>query len=367
MGNELGAIASAMVDQGNEYVANDLMTLIQLDSMANLRISAQNFLNAYNYIEEINKAVKTAYLSQRTKFKNQTKNFNKKDFKKSDVYKVFQTQRADIYNQLQEDAVYEFFRQMLIFEQQIQLFLGKKVSTIYVYQGAAGKTQLYELNGDVRDIFQIGYSSQNKLTGSYKRNLDLNAVGKLINYQEQGYNSKGLDITHSEVLARGRYSKQKLNLKSKMKIFWNTNGKWQSVDVISEGDINEAYAGFYLSKDETFNNHGLEHNVGYFLTSDKYGVVNVDTTSSLLQGDISIDGDQDYAIKSFGASMAGYSQMVKIAQGIQKGDIFNKKTLLAKLKKGKTRNKLASLLDEEIDLLLSGIRSEGGVGYHFEI
>jgi hypothetical protein len=40
---------------------------------------------------------------------------------------------------------------------------------------------------------------------------------------------------------------------------------------------------------------------------------------------------------------------------------------LAKLKKGKTRNKVASLLDEEIDLLLSGIKSGNGVGYHFEI
>jgi hypothetical protein len=97
---------------------------------------------------------------------------------------------------------------------------------------------------------------------------------------------------------------QKAGMGSAFIVFWENEGKWETMRVSSEGDINEAYANFYLNKKYFYFKKMIERDINTYMLDKNYGVIAVDNISGLLQGDVNVDNIA-YAIKSRGASMFG--------------------------------------------------------------
>ena len=94
--------------------------------------------------------------------------------------------------------------------------------------------------------------------------------------------------------------------------------------VSAMGDVNEAYAAFYLNmlyrENFVFLDKGREYNVETFMTDENYGVGAVDPISGLLQGDTSIQLENglklEFAIKSDNASALSFEQVIRLANAI---------------------------------------------------
>ena len=134
-----------------------------------------------------------------------------------------------------------------------------------------------------------------------------------------------LDRTYQEVMRR--FNKYKLVVpKNKVVsvVLWKHAGDWMKMLPSAKGDINEAYANYYLqglveSQDNTakdLSEGSMEENIHAFMSL----VAEVDNARGRLLGDISIrqknGGTLDYAVKSAGASVLSLNSLIEMAMAV---------------------------------------------------
>lgn len=214
----------------------------------------------------------------------------------------------EVKDSILEEKEYEIYSQAkFLFQKQLNDFLGQKIITKYVYSNAktgevtlvdVDSTAMLQFDGTKMRYSNTKYMQKQKNKHKINRNLELRA--------------KNLKNTYFEVLKRGRDSKRRiskyLNKKTELLIVWRTD-RWHAMTVPSEGDINEAYAYFYLNKLFNYFSSNLEYNINNYMLK---GVKEVDNVSGLLQGDVLANGIE-YSIKSRGASAFGDLDIISVA------------------------------------------------------
>ena len=138
------------------------------------------------------------------------------------------------------------------------------------------------------------------------------------------------------------------------------------MQVSSEGDINEAYAAFYLNKQFSLFGAKIENNINTYMTHKKYGVSMVDNISGLLQGDVTVEGEPNisYAIKSKNASLLGDVDIISIALILKEMPVEKITTDILQSFKSKLaenpayRNKLNNAITEDTKEILNDIKKD---------
>ena len=282
----------------------------------------------------------------------------------TDGQNVIDTMRQVKETMIDEIEYTKYTSAKLNYQHILNNFLNQQVKTIYVYSNAKTRTvELVEIDSEMAlklDKYRgtMRYADMNYInTQRSKQNQLRNAV------EEQ--QAKPLQNTYFEVLRRARISKRKFAAAGKKNfilIMWNPPD-WQMMQVSSEGDINEAYANFYLNKQFNLFKADIESNVGTFMTN-KYGVVSVDNISGLLSGDINI-GNIAYAIKSRGASALGDRDIIAIAFIIESlpeeqltMDLLENIKKELESHKNETRQKLNQELNIDYEDLIKSIQEQ---------
>lgn len=261
----------------------------------------------------------------------------------------------------------------LLFQKQLNEFIGQKVVTKYVYSNARTKEiTLVEIDSNLA-------LEQDKYRGTM-RYTNMPYIRKQKEIQQAALTAKeaaneiaagALKDTYFEVLTRGRKTKRRMLQKAGMGgsfiVFWENEGKWETMRVSSEGDINEAYANFYLNKKYFYFKKAIERDINTYMLDKNYGVIAVDNISGLLQGDVNVDNIA-YAIKSRGASMFGDVDIIVTAAtlaGMSPGQIT--KEALIKIRESfkpehpeqeKARQKLNEALTQTADDILTDLIKE---------
>lgn len=244
----------------------------------------------------------------------------------------------------------------LQFQQKLNVFLGQQIETKYVYSSArTGEVLLLDIDSTMALALDKYRGTMRYINTPYLKQQQQKARAQVT---EDEIKAAPLKSTYLEVLRRGRQSKRKfakqLGKKNMLFINWYYPD-WQYMQVSSEGDINEAYANFYLKKLFSMFGVEMEKNINDYMLQ---GVVNVDNVSGLLSGDISI-GNIEYAIKSRGASALGDTDIIATAtilatvspQEISQQMLLQLKKAL-EAKSSAVRQKLNAVLTEaEMDLL----------------
>lgn len=251
-----------------------------------------------------------------------------------------------------------FMTEVFKFQNDVNLYLGQEVKTVYVFVGRDGNPILFELDHSGENVI-MGMASKGRGISARYRNVTKKRMEglKRIDDLERKFNLIGLKSAYTETLARGKYSKTK-GFKGGLRIFWkpDAGGPWKKMIISSAGDVNEAYAAFYLANEPkpSFSSGNIEILLDEFLLDSTRGVAAVDNISGLLEGDVTV-GNVEYAIKSGGASALSYTQVVDLAMALRDmspEEIANNYVEDYKQKlhnKGVTRNKLELILEKIVD------------------
>jgi hypothetical protein len=127
---------------------------------------------------------------------------------------------------------------------------------------------------------------------------------------------------------------------------------------------------FFFKKKEFRDFKNIERNVQYYAEE---GIKTVDSASGLLQGDISLFSGQELSIKSPGASLMGFAQIINMAElcifeWANKNPKEIMKELLRKKMVEQDKNKgirhaayesLSGAIKEEIDSVLKNLEKTG--------
>lgn len=232
-----------------------------------------------------------------------------------------------------KDEEFKVFSQAIfLYQAAVNAVLGQSVELIYVYQDENGQPEVWHVkeDGNSSIVSQTLASKGRGLVGKYKSLSAMDAhktqLKASAGTEKQGFDT--LKETYVEVHKRADISKEKTK---RLYIMWLTN-KWHVMQVSAKGDINEAYAAFFLNMiyrenfifPDSAHNIGQEYHVEYFMTDEQYGIKAVDSVSGLLQGDISIQLSNglslEFAAKSKDASALGFSQVINLATAIVTGD-----------------------------------------------
>lgn len=256
----------------------------------------------------------------------------------------------------------------LLFQQQLNDFLGQEIVTVYVYSNAkAKKVTLVKI--DSRFALKKDLLRQTmRYTNMSYINSQREESEKFFSQEKNESQAKPLQETYFEVLARGRKAKRRIRkdvkLKNALIVFWKHQDKWETMRVSSEGDINEAYANFYLNKKYRQFKKDMEKNINNYMLNKKHGVIAVSNVSGLLEGDVNIRNIA-YAIKSRGATMFGDSDIIATAQALvnMSPDQITKNALLDLKKNFQTNNskqqvsrqKLNEVLSKEVDGVITDL------------
>lgn len=265
----------------------------------------------------------------------------------------------------------KYTNEKLKFQHKLNLFLGQQIKTIYVYRGKKGEVVLAEI--DSNQVVQedavrhtMRYTNKSAIMQAVDTSRKKTTTAEI-------NESHNLKLTYRETIYRANQFKKKISLanrnhdkgeqlKRQIIIMWKSGGDWQRMTVSSMGDINEAYAAFYLNKAFQLFQQDIESNVGTFMTHPNYGVGAVDNISGLLQGDVNI-GQTAYAIKSAGATVLGDVDLLNVAAALASTSPDNitqemVKTIQSNLASmGVVRNRLYNEVNKEIDDISEELKS----------
>lgn len=265
----------------------------------------------------------------------------------------------------------KYTNEKLKFQHKLNLFLGQQIKTIYVYRGKKGEVVLAEI--DSNQVVQedavrhtMRYTNKSAIMQAVDTSRKKTTTAEI-------NESHNLKLTYRETIYRANQFKKKISLanrnhdkgeqlKRQIIVMWKSGGDWQRMTVSSMGDINEAYAAFYLNKAFQLFQQDIESNVGTFMTHPNYGVGAVDNISGLLQGDVNI-GQTAYAIKSAGATVLGDVDLLNVAAALASTSPDNitqemVKTIQSNLASmGVVRNRLYNEVNEEIDDISEELKS----------
>lgn len=284
------------------------------------------------------------------------------------VEQVRQEQRNDLMDVID---LQKYTTEKLNFQHKLNLFIGQQVKTIFVYRGKRGEVVLAEI-----DSSQVVQEDMMRHTMRY---TNQSAIMEAVNRKraqttpEELADANNLKVTYREVLYRGNSFKKKLStenakrkgtgtaLKNQLIILWRSGSEWQRMQVSSVGDINEAYAAFYLNKQFALFKQDIETNVGTFMTHPAYGVGAVDNISGLLTGDVNV-GNTAYAIKSAGATVLGDTDILNLAAALAGMPVSEiTQTVLTQVQANlnsmaaQGRNKLNEAVSGEVDEILQSV------------
>lgn len=301
----MDSIANAAVVAGQEEIAQSLENNSELLIKANqLRMNAISFLNKV----PLTLLEKPGYIDR--KIANLKRSISGDNSEISVVQAV---------NEMRENLIdtieyAEYTKSKIDFQHKLNEFIGQKVVTKYVYSNMrTGEVTLVEVDSKLALKLDAFRGTMRYTNMDYIKQQRAKTQAQT----EDEIQAAKLKETYFEVLRRGRESKRKfaakkdkggLGMKNILMIMWYL-GEWKWMQVSSEGDINEAYANFYLNKLFSLFNSGIEQNIDTYMMK---GVVDVDNVSGLLQGDVNVDNIA-YAIKSKGASALGDTDIIATA------------------------------------------------------
>lgn len=294
--------------------------------------------------------------AHRNQLKNQIKSLEKRMSNKNTDPSEMVTISTEISSKTQElsaikrdmidQAEFNLFLQKVFeFQDALNAFLGQEVRVVFVYTDSKNTPILYEMTAQGAHNLKAELASRGGgITGRYKfskkylSQLDKDRKGINANQMSEddlNFDLVGLQQAYRESITRGTYKKNQRK-KGGLLILWQPAGSgWRKMFVSSVGDLNESYAAYFIQNqsDPDFNRgHGIEILLDQFLLGSSYTIKNgqlvstdsrsvqqVDSVSGLLQGDITkeIDGKKiEYAVKSKGASMLSYEQIIATASAI---------------------------------------------------
>ena len=214
-----------------------------------------------------------------------------------------------------------FTTKVFKFQEVVNAVLGQKVQMIYVYIDKKGNPTLYKLE-NTGDHLKQSFASKGRGMSARYGNLSqsfLNTHGEKILNSLKNNGQEQLDLAYKETVKRGQYSKKVLKI-GFLLVLWQPMKIWLKMKISAQGDINEAYAAFYLNM--IYNNFIFDKNpdiewlLNTFLLHDQYGVTAVDSISGFFEGDVSIN-NIEYAIKSKGATSLSPEQVIRLAETIK--------------------------------------------------
>lgn len=273
-----------------------------------------------------------------------------------------------------EENYKEIMTKVIKFTRAANQVLGQKINLIFVYTDTSNNPTVFsieELEGD-EYILPLGKSSKvHGATFSGKIQFSKTVLKKIIESKgEKSYNNiklaeefqeekPVLKATYSNAYTRFQDSKEAIkNLKkgrvrkkwykkSVGYVYWDSGSDRGAVRLQSAGSLGEAYIAFYLNrlnKAELFSKDN-ESNIKEFMTDEDYGVINADATSGFLQGDVN-----EYQVKMLGASIGGFSNILKYAQIIlnENDPAMYLNNLQQTLRKEGEKHKLSVKLKDEL-------------------
>lgn len=232
----------------------------------------------------------------------------------------------DMRNLKIENWEFDLFSQAIFkYQASVNLVLGQSVQLIYVYRDENGNPEIWNVSENGNIVTQTMASKGRGLVAKYKNLSSMNTHKEQLKAQIDENDSKGFNTlknTYLDVVQRGEKSREILK-KGFLMIMWLTD-RWHVMKVSAMGDVNEAYAAFYLNmlyrENFIFLDKGREYNVETFMTDENYGVGAVDPISGLLQGDTSIQLENglklEFAVKSDNASALSFEQVIRLANAI---------------------------------------------------
>ena len=252
----------------------------------------------------------------------------------------------------------------LQFQRALNRFLNQNIKVLYVYSNAKSKEiKLFELSENEEE----NWLKLDKWRNTWRFSPNKQQLSHPTNVTST--QSTELNNTYFNVLQRARISRRKFNRLGRSNmlfVLWKMNNRWKHMQVSSEGDINEAYAAFYLNKQFSLFGAKIENNINTYMTHKKYGVSMVDNISGLLQGDVTVEGEPNisYAIKSKNASLLGDVDIISIALILKEMPVEKITTDILQSFKSKLaenpayRNKLNNAITEDTKEILNDIKKD---------
>lgn len=254
----------------------------------------------------------------------------------------------------QENITSELYGAVIKFQILLNAALGQTIQTVYVFENSSGEPALYTIDNPL-EVLKYGYTSKGKLSARFNVRVgDLDSALKKLQVSEKPEDLSGINTTYRYFKERYKTYEGKTR-----RVMWRNitpPPTWNKLRISSAGDIAEAYANVVLNhKAYLFNNSDYRINMDYFA----YFIMLVDSTSGLLEGDVSIN-NIEYAIKSGNAAMMGIKQVENLAKKILQYDTVDleqiKKDMHAK---GKRRNKLEEgALHVNVEKIIEGLSKE---------
>lgn len=358
----------SLVDQALQYATEEVVSAMEEDSEILqkgqlLKNQAIIFLRSipYSLLED------TTRLEKRIK---RLQQMVQGEYNEENVMDAVAEARQSI---LDDIDMKQYTAAKLLFQKQLNEFIGQKVVTKYVYSNARNKEiTLVEIDSNLA-LEQDKYRGTMRYTNMpyIRKQKEIQQAALTAEEAANEVAAGALKDTYFEVLTRGRKTKRRMLQKAGMGgafiVFWENEGKWETMRVSSEGDINEAYANFYLNKKYFYFKKAIERDINTYMLDKNYGVIAVDNISGLLQGDVNVDNIA-YAIKSRGASMFGDVDIIVTAAtlaGMSPGQIT--KEALIKIRESfkpehpeqeKARQKLNEALTQTADDVLTDLIKE---------
>lgn len=219
-----------------------------------------------------------------------------------------------------KDTLIKLEMAFLNFQTAVNNFLGQTIHSVLLYQDDLGKSvQIYEHTGTFTREMLYALSGK-----SLKVGLNVDEMIKAYTLVDKMENASldNLESTYAEVQNRAAISIARIKHgEKKILILWYLGG-WDGNWVNGYGPLGEAYAGFYYNLINRMNDPftgNMESNVSTFVRHPTAGVENVDSTSALFEGDVSI-GRQQYHVKNVIGkgivSSPGFSWGLQIAEYI---------------------------------------------------
>jgi hypothetical protein len=214
----------------------------------------------------------------------------------------------------------EFFKQVLIFNARIlELIYDKPVITSVFVEGDDGQPMLAEYsvedlmakNKGVRISAELNRS--HNLTGRI-RISDYNLLNAMRQAEKTSMRNLNSIAGLSELNATYREAQNEYGRHAKKMVYWKPTWSpyWYSMKVNITADFKEGYAAMFYNHLPEFNGRHLYNNLHAYYTQ---GVASVDSISGLFAADV--EGVNNlYAIKSANAALAGYKQMLLLADKI---------------------------------------------------
>lgn len=323
-----------MPEDGVEKIAEEIVTMAE-DSiadeeikdyssmLANVRKAAQNLLNVVTQ-NNVFKIVKV----QKGTSKDEVMYMMRQE-DGNDVTEYTKTLNDYVRESLLNKTVLEqYLAAIEEFSNALEALVDRKAITVYLAtDNSKGATQqLYKIESTAE---VLGFNGGSKSM----RFLPLRKMEKAINNNptvatklalKRKFNEQGFKETYSEILRRASISKKYITKKSVVLLLWKPDKVWKKLFLSGLGDINEAYAAFWLinkEKPQFGTGESIEDRINDYIFTKDRGVLYVDNISAVFKGDVEYYDETigqwvDAHIKGPGGSLPRPSGFVSLAQRI---------------------------------------------------